>query len=279
MPDRVFPSLVAALVFLLAFALPLAWGQSSSPNFAQPASRTGGGGGASSSSSYAVDAATGQATAGPATSSSFRKGSGFIYTIDPENQPLPVELASFEAVRAGESSVDLTWTTLSEQQNAGFRVEHLCCEKGTWQKIAFVESKATGGTTSEAKTYRFTAEDMRVGTHKFRLRQVDHDGTTHVHEPVTIGLQMQEALRLSAPAPNPVRGQANLSFAVKEPVETTITLYNMLGQQVRTVYEGVPSAGETQSAQLDVSSLSSGAYFLRLRAGSQTRTEQVMIVR
>jgi hypothetical protein len=65
----------------------------------------------------------------------------------------------------------------------------------------------------------------------------------------------------------------------KEQTETTVTLYNTLGQRVATLYEGTPQAGEQQRTQLDATGLSSGTYFLRLQAGAHTITRQVTVVR
>ena len=197
----------------------------------------------------------------------------------PPGQQLPVELASFEAAQSGESDVELRWTTASETNNAGFRVQHRASGEESWTRLGYVASKASGGTTTEAKTYRFDAEDLAVGTHEFRLKQMDLDGTAHLHDPVDVELQMQQALRLNAPAPNPVRTQAQLSFAVRDQTETTITMYNPLGQKVAVVYRGTPPAGEQQTAQVTTDDLASGVYFLRLQAGGTTKTQKMTVVR
>ena len=118
-----------------------------------------------------------------------------------------------------------------------------------------------------------------MGTHEFRLKQKDLDGTTHVHAPTSVDLQMQEALRLSGPAPNPVWQQATLSFTVQEAQETTIRLYNVLGQEVKTVYQGVPTAGETQTVQIEAGALQSGSYVLRLQSGGRELSRQMSVVR
>ena len=194
------------------------------------------------------------------------------------NQPLPVELASMEASRTGESTVELTWQTASETGNAGFRVQRRTRSDSSWSRVGFVESKAPGGTSTEALRYRFTAEDLTVGTHQFRLKQMDLDGSAQVHDPVTVELTMQETLRLGAPAPNPVQSQATVSFAVREEADATITLYNTLGQEVRTLYRGTPGAGDGQTVDVSTTGLSSGVYFLRLRADGRTETRRLTVV-
>jgi 5-hydroxyisourate hydrolase-like protein (transthyretin family) len=201
------------------------------------------------------------------------------WTLGSEDAPLPVELAQFSGTQTDASTVELTWSTAAEQNNAGFRVQHKASEDDTWQKIGFVESKADGGTTSDSRTYQFSAEDLSAGTHQFRLKQVDLDGTPHPHKAIPVEVQMQQPLRLSTPAPHPVQSQATLSFAVKEKQKTTLRLYNTLGQRVATLYRGTPTAGETQTAQLSATDLTSGTYFLRLQTGDRTRTQRVTVVR
>jgi surface protein len=206
-----------------------------------------------------------------ATTDSF---SEFVFASN--NNELPVELANFD-VNTTERSARLTWKTASETGNAGFEVQRQ--KESSWTQVGFVDSKAQGGTTTETKSYSFKAENLPVGTHQFRLKQVDLDGSSSLTEPVTVDIQMQEAVKLTAPAPNPTSTSATLSFAVKEQSETTIRLYNMLGQQVATVYEGTPQGGEQQTAQVDVSDLSSGTYFLRLQANGKTATRRITVVR
>ena len=206
-------------------------------------------------------------------------GTGNTSEFSPVSSPLPVELASFEATQSGDRSVELTWTTASETNNAGFvvqRREARAPGDGAWATIGRVDG---AGTTTEAQTYRFTAEDLAVGTHEFRLKQVDLDGTMTVHDPVSVEVQMQQALRLAAPAPNPVQDRATLSFAVQEQADTRLTLYNTLGQKVRTIYRDTPPAGEARTVRLSTTDLSSGVYFLRLQAGAQTETRRVTVVR
>ncbi|MFO8100372.1 MAG: T9SS type A sorting domain-containing protein [Salinibacter sp.] len=193
---------------------------------------------------------------------------------------LPVELAGFDAVQSG-SSVELTWQTASETNNAGFQVQHQKGEGDAWTDLGFVESKAgSGGTTSEAKAYRYEVEEeLAPGTHAFRLKQVDIDGTPHYSEAEAIEVQMDQSLRLSAPAPNPASGQATVRFAVQEPSETEVAVYNVLGQRVQTLYEGQPPAGQEVEATVDTGSLSSGTYFVRIQSNDNVRSERLTVVR
>jgi len=213
------------------------------------------------------------------TAEGLRGTGSFPVSILYENlydSPLPVDLAGFDVI-SDENRVRLTWQTASEQNNAGFEVQRK--EESGWAQIGYVESKAEGGTTTEAQSYQFAAENLSVGTHQFRLKQVDLDGSSRVHSPLEVDVQMQEALQLTSPAPNPVSSSATLSFAVKKQTEATVAVYDLLGRKAATLFEGRPTPGESMRLQLDASELSSGQYIIRLRADGRTETQRMTVVR
>lgn len=207
-----------------------------------------------------------------------KTGSFSEFALASDSNPLPVEISGLSATVEGEK-IRLTWQTLSEQTNAGFNVQHQPQSSSAWNTLGFVESKAPGGTTTKGHSYEYVAENLSVGTHQLRLKQEDLDGSTTVTDPVTVRLQMQEAPKLTAPSPNPVSKTAHLSFAVKEEAKATVAIYNTLGQRVKTLYDGVPTARENQRLRLNATGLPSGTYFIRLQAGDKTRTRRLTVVR
>lgn len=82
------------------------------------------------------------------------------------------------SAQADGKNVFLSWQTDSESGNAGFFVQHQPPHSSTWKGLGFVESKASGGASAEAKSYRYAAQDLAVGMHRFRLKQVGLDDTT-----------------------------------------------------------------------------------------------------
>ncbi len=190
---------------------------------------------------------------------------------------LPVTLTVFTAVRNGSAAV-LTWRTASETNNAGFRVQY---ERAAgWEALGFVPSKASDGSTSRAQSYRFVV-DRRLGpgTHRFRLEQVDLDRSTALSDTVQVEIGMEGALHLSAPAPNPAAERATLSFAVQEGTKAEVTMYDVLGQRVRTLYEGRPPGEEGRRLTVETRDLPSGVYVVRLRAGGRTQTRRLTVVK
>jgi len=198
---------------------------------------------------------------------------------------LPTELVAFEGTADGAGAVRLSWRTASETGNARFEVQHrrfsssAVAEEDAWAKIG---QRQGAGTTAEAQAYTFRATDLAPGTHAFRLRQVDRDGTATLSQVVRVEVGMAERARLAAPYPNPARSGAGatVSFAVKEQAPVTVTLYDALGRQVRTLFEGTPEAGgQMQQVRIETGSLSSGVYLVRLEgAGGVRETETLTIV-
>ena len=208
-----------------------------------------------------------------ATANSF---SEFVLASDSE--PLPVEMAGFEGTTVEESRVRLTWQTTSETNNAGFEVQRRAGGQGSWTEVGFVESKAAGGTTSEAMSYQFEDADLPYAADKlaYRLRQVDVDGSESLSDRVTIQRTVDE-VELLGTFPNPARAQATVQFAVPGQQKVALKLYDVMGREGRTLVRG-PQEGRTEM-QVELSGLSSGIYFLRLQAGGTTKTQKMTVVR
>ena len=146
---------------------------------------------------------------------------------------------------------------------------------GAWEQVGFVEG---AGTTTEPQRYRFRVEDLTPGTHRFRLRQVDTDGTATLTDVVTVTVEAERALRLEATGPNPVREATQFAFTVKQSGRATVTLYNVLGQQVRRLHDREATVGQRYTVDVSAADLPSGTYFVRLSAPSGTRSQRIVVV-
>jgi hypothetical protein len=56
-------------------------------------------------------------------------------------------------------------------------------------------------------------------------------------------------------------------------------VYNVLGQEVATVFKGNAEAGKINSARFDASSLATGVYFYQIVAGSFVDTKKMLLLR
>ncbi|HET6568015.1 MAG TPA: PA14 domain-containing protein, partial [Rhodothermales bacterium] len=88
--------------------------------------------------------------------------------------------------------------------------------------------------------------------------------------PLTVGLAPNY--------PNPFSDETNVSFAVPTSGQASLVLYNILGQEVRRLFDGVANSDQLYEFKIKGAGLSSGLYFLRLNAGGETFTQRLVHV-
>jgi len=206
------------------------------------------------------------------------------WTLGSESQPLPVELAAFEASLTEGGAARLSWKTLSEEGNARFVVERRTEARqeraGAWEQITTVESQAPGGTSTEALSYSFTDQALPFEAQRLTYRLVQHDidgsATVLAEQAVEVGGPEQFALHGSFP--NPFQGQTTIRYELPEEREVTIAVYDARGRKVRTLLRGEAQRGR-QETTFAAEALASGVYFVRMRAGDFSATRKVVLVR
>lgn len=206
-----------------------------------------------------------------ATISSFSE-----FAFGSSSESLPVELAEFAAQLDG-NEVHLSWQTASETDNAGFRVQRRT-EDASWTTLDQVGGT---GTTVETQSYRYTDADLpyEANTLTYRLKQVDTDGSINYSEPMTVERGI-EKVELKGTYPNPARQRATVRYALPGKTgsaqHVTIRLFDVMGRQVKTLVDDKRTGRHKQ--RVDVSTLSSGVYFLRLQTQGKTRTAKLTVV-
>jgi hypothetical protein len=198
-----------------------------------------------------------------------------VFVVRYQATALPVELAGFTAT-ADNGRVSLRWQTVTETGNAGFDVQRLAGDGGVWKTLGRVEG---AGTTTVPQNYRYTdtALPYEAESLRYRLRQIDLDGTVAFSDERAIALAGPNQLELRGTFPNPVRSHAIVRVGIPEKAgRTRLTLYDLLGRPLRTVV--IPRAGR-QEVRLPTGTLPSGMYFLRLSGNGQNRTQKITVIR
>lgn len=85
-------------------------------------------------------------------------------------------------------------------------------------------------------------------------------------------------LSITSIFPNPFNSSTAIDYTLAQPGEITLSVYNLLGQQVATVYEGTQEAGE-HSMVWDASDFPSGVYFARLEAGGISESMKMVLLK
>ncbi len=83
---------------------------------------------------------------------------------------------------------------------------------------------------------------------------------------------------LSQNYPNPFNAQTTISYALPKAGQVSLTVYNVMGQKVATLADGIQQAGEHRIIW-DATNTPSGIYFYRLKAGEMSMTEKCILLK
>ncbi len=196
------------------------------------------------------------------------------HTISINNDPLPVELASFTAV-TNRNNVTLNWATSKETNNQGFEVERSLVGANSWAKAGTVTGN---GTTNETRSYSFS-ERVTTGNYSYRLKQIDFNGNFEYHNlssEVNVGVPSEFAL--SQNYPNPFNPSTKIDYDIATDGNVSVVLFDMSGREVAKLVNDFKPAGY-YTVSFNASNLSSGMYFYRISASNFSQTKKMVLVK
>ena len=91
-------------------------------------------------------------------------------------------------------------------------------------------------------------------------------------------LEQPSAYVLHNNFPNPFNPTTNISFTIPMTENVQLNVYNVLGQRVATLVDGMMTAG-THTVNFNAANLASGVYIYQLRAGNFTQSRTMMLVK
>lgn len=98
---------------------------------------------------------------------------------------LVAKLASFNASKAKDGTVELNWKTLAEPDNAGFHILRSNNEEGPYEQITSYLILAKGDATGGGQ-YSYTDGNVEQGVYFYKLESVDYKNETEVFGPVKV---------------------------------------------------------------------------------------------
>jgi hypothetical protein len=190
---------------------------------------------------------------------------------------LPIQMASFAANVVRDNDVEVAWKTVSETNNYGFEIYRKRGDAGDWTNIGFVQGH---GTTLSAQSYSYLDRSLPFGTYSYQIKQVDLDGTSETFPLMTVNVGVApERLTLGQNYPNPFNPSTVIEFVVPMSGHATMKVYNVLGQEVATLFNGNAEAGRINSTRFDASNLPSGLYFYTLRSSGTSETKRMLLTK
>jgi hypothetical protein len=202
---------------------------------------------------------------------------------------LPIHLAYFNGMAIPSTqNIELSWGTVSETNNFGFYVQR---SVGTPTAFADLPNSFVPGhgTTLEPQHYSWTHVGVAPGTYYYRLKQVDFDATIHYTDPIQVvmsplsGVENPDAVpqvfALHQNYPNPFNPTTNVQFTVARAGVATVKVYNLIGQEVATLFQGMAEPGRRYNVAFDASNLANGIYMYKLAAQDQASVRKMILLK
>jgi len=199
---------------------------------------------------------------------------------------LPVELASFTA-NAVANNVNLEWSTISETNTYGFYVERSSSKTGPFTAVSSLIAGA--GTSLELHNYSYADNNVTSGTYYYRVHEVDKNGKGTYSSVITVTVAnvlgvredggIPTEFKVQQNYPNPFNPSTVIKFSVEKAEHAALTAYNMMGQEVAKLFDGVAEPGHYYRAQFDGSRLPSGLYYYRLVTDSRTDVKKLLLLK
>lgn len=198
----------------------------------------------------------------------------------------------------GTSAVNLVYGQAGAQPYAEIRFDASLgnlAALGNSGQIIFHLNKANYSNFSQANDYSFRADNMLTENPRVTIYQQGQlvygqepaGATSPAGTASARAIAPSKATSSSLQAlgsvfeayPSPFTTEATLHFRAATSGPARLTVYNTLGQVVKTCFNGTAEAGQDYNCVLDGSSLSAGAYLVRLEAGGKTQTVRLMLAK
>ncbi len=218
-------------------------------------------------------------------------------TLTFEEEPLPVVNTSGFAISDTidqDSGTEIP-LTLSNTGAGGYRYLIIDTARVEWLRIRPSFGLIEAGGEGEVTVSLFDSVDLAAGTYTMHVLVISNDTTARVLSypielivsPVT-GIEtppqgLPGRFALKANYPNPFNNETVINYQLPVNTHTTLTVYNLLGQQVRTLVNGPQTAGSHRVAWdgKDDSGkvVASGVYLYRMEAGDYVKTRKLMLLK
>ncbi len=193
----------------------------------------------------------------------------------------PVTFRSFTASPLPDNQVHLRWRTEAEVQNAGFTVQRqIAGVNANWEDLHFIPARAAEHAGAEYDYTDITAASLPTGARlKYRLRQLDFDGSTAYSDIVEVEPAAQPQRTGLAVWPNPAVDHVSIHVTNSDAAPSLLLVTDLLGRELRR-FDSVPTGGflTWDLTAADGSRVPAGMYRLQF-VGAGGGTGRTVLVR
>ena len=210
-----------------------------------------------------LGAAWGRGATNSTIATSWAEGdAAFSYTVQ---AALATAAVTSLNAQVTENGAQLTWHGMGSADT--FVLEHSLNQQ-TWSEIG----------TLSTETSSFTVAGLAIGTHYFRIKASSNGATSY--SPVAVAtIEVPNQYVMYPAYPNPFNPSTNIRFAVAQKQTVHVTMYNVLGQTVKTLFTGSVEANALQTLQINASELQSGTYIVRVAGQTFAATQKITLAK
>jgi hypothetical protein len=128
------------------------------------------------------------------------------------------------------------------------------------------------------KSYSFTDNNLAVGNHTYRLKQIDFNGTYEFSNEIFVDVNAPSVYSLDQNYPNPFNPSTLIKYSVAQDGFVNVSVFNLIGEKVATIVNSNMKAGSYE-VNFNASSLSSGVYFYSIEAGDFKAVRKMMLMK
>ena len=167
-----------------------------------------------------------------------------------------------------------------------------------WKKIVVNSDTVSiwafpdGAAPADTAGYIFTTDNVAIGAGAptFILAAVTDDDSSAVHideiwyNETPTGMSISDdapiasRYELGQNYPNPFNPITHIRFNIPETGNTKLTVFNMMGEAVANLVNGVVSAGG-HTVSWNAANMPTGVYFYRMESGNFTQTRKLLLVK
>ena len=173
-----------------------------------------------------------------------------------------------------ERDIRLSWTTLSEENNAGWNAEMEHVDR--FRGLGFV---AGAGSSVGEHSYELVVADVTPGLHRFRLKQIDVDGSFEYSGVLEVNVEIPDAYFVSDIYPIRSNPTTTLEVAVPQQQRVRVEAVDLLGRTVAVLMDGPLDAEERRVVSFDASNLTSGIYAIRVIGETFTAARTAVLLK